>query len=460
MTPVQEQGLRHIESKAKGLLQLINTILELAKFSAGKMEIVMERFRVKTLVEDVASVVDALAAEKGLKITWEVDPEIIFSGDKSKFSQILGNLTTNAVKFTHQGGATVRVEPVPGQPIFRLVVQDTGIGIPPELIPTLFENFRQLDGSTTRRYGGTGLGLALVKKLVELMGGTIHVQSLVGKGSTFTVTLPYQVPESAVVVRPSHPQGSAPTRPVLLGISEDSRTMRVLSDALSGSGWAFAGAHGPEEGLALARDMHPAAVVVDASFKGRSGWDVLKQLRSETAFKTTPIIVACTPEERESCTTPGAEDYLLKPLERQDVLLKLEPFRPRPKTRVLVVDDDPSMVRLFEALLKKEGFQVGTAFDGGQALERMTADVPDVLFLDLMMPQMTGFDVLAEMIKKESFNQVRVFVMTAKDLSADETASLETRVDFIIQKGSKELSEILKVLRARLKNSVQTQPKP
>jgi signal transduction histidine kinase len=328
-----EKGLTAIESKAKGLLKTINNIIDLTSVSAKRDPLVFELCSVADIGREVVEAMAPVAVAKKLSLTLEAPQNLRLETDRTKVRQILVNLVDNGIKFTAAGHVIVRVNAADDQHV-RIEVEDTGIGIESANLPLLFQEFQQIDQSTTRPYGGTGLGLAVSERFVDLLGGTIAVESQPGKGSTFTVLLPGRRPDD-----------QNPPKPSVTPVIHADQGPRVL----------------------------------------------------------------------------------------------------------LVVDDDPGITRLFQNLLTREGYAVTTA-DGGQAaLTRMSTLKPDVLLLDLMMPDLNGFDVLASMAANPALEGVRVFIMTAKNLTQGERARLQSRAELIIQKGSKDLPEILALLNQNLK---------
>ena len=454
VVPKQEEGIKRIAVNAKNLLELINNILDLSKLSAGRMPLYIANCNVAELVKEVAETMDCLVRERKLTLTTAVPEGLVIKTDKTKLKQVLINLVGNAVKFTHEGEIAVRVEADPALGVVRLSVQDSGIGISESGIKQLFQEFNQLDASATREYGGTGLGLCISKKIVELSGGTISVTSTVGAGSTFTVTLPVEAAaelaaEPAVppvpVIAPAAPQ----SQKVMLSIDDDPEVLKLLADSIHGSDYSFVGAQTGQEGVALARQLLPHVITLDIMMPHLDGWSVLQILKNDPALQSIPVVIISIMENKALGYSLGATDYIVKPFNRKDLLAKLgRCHRPSP-SNVLVVDDDEAIASLLRDALNLQGFNVETASSKPDVIRKLQAK-PDVLFLDLMMPQIDGFEVLEHIRKDESLKNMRVFVMTAAHLTPEQTHFLEGRVEMIVQKGTRSSDEILTLLRQKL----------
>jgi signal transduction histidine kinase len=449
VTAGQAQGLKRVEANAKNLLDIINNILDYSKLAAGRMPVYWETCDVSALVAEVTETMESLSREKKLRLTAEAAPGLRVRTDKTKLKQVLINLVGNALKFTREGSVTVRAATV-GEEV-RLEVEDTGIGIPEKDIPLLFQEFKQLDASSTREFGGTGLGLSISKRLVELLGGRIEVESVPGKGATFRVVLPAAAGDAAAAVdKPAVVPADLAGRRVLLAIDDDPEVLLLLRENLQGTGYAFVGAQSADEGIALARQLRPCVITLDIMMPHRDGWSVLQALKNDRDLRSIPVIIVSIVENRQLGFSLGVTDYIVKPFNRQVLLEKLKNLENAPPKRVLVVDDDEFVTELFLEVLKERGYQVETVNDGKKAVERIIESKPDILFLDLMMPTVNGFDVLEAMDRDPALRKTRVFVITAKNLTAKETEYLEKRVELVVNKGSKSVGSIIDVLRERL----------
>jgi signal transduction histidine kinase len=324
ISPKQEQGLKRIETNAKNLLQLINNILDFSKLSAGRMLLYVEPCDLKEIAEEVQSAVEVLARERNLTFTVEIPASIPLRTDKTKLKQILINLIGNAIKFTHRGGVSLRGETLTGPSRVRIYVEDTGIGIKEEDVALLFEDFKQLDATATREYGGTGLGLSITKKLVELFGGAIRVQSTVGVGSSFIITLPMEpaVVESAPIPMPA--LDIPKDQKIVLSIDDDVEVLTLMSDTLQGTAYKSVGAQTGQEGLALAHQIRPHAITLDIMMPHMDGWSVLQILKSDPVLRDIPVFIVSFTENKALGFSLGVTDYLVKPLDRKEFIVKLD----------------------------------------------------------------------------------------------------------------------------------------
>jgi signal transduction histidine kinase/CheY-like chemotaxis protein len=503
--------LQRINSAGKHLLGLIDDILDLSKIEAGRMDLHLESFDVAELVRDVRAIVQPLV-EKNDNALVVACPDDIgeMTADLTKVRQTLFNLLSNAAKFTDHGTIALRVEreappPTPphgdgeggipgvagGFPLSTAVgrgpwglsglmvgspgggavtfaVTDTGIGMSEEQLGRLFEAFSQADPSTTRRYGGTGLGLAISKHFCQMMGGDIAVQSTPGHGSTFTVTLPAVVtaePEPALSATPvtaipiPRPSPLA-TGPVVLVIDDDPAARDLLTRYLQAEGFSVVTAATGDEGLRLARERRPVAITLDVLMPGVDGWSVLTTLKADPDLAEIPVVVVSILDDRGIGYALGATDYLTKPIDRDRLLAIVRRYRPDGLAApVLVIDDDPAARDMLRRTLEREGWPVEEAPDGRAGLAQVAARTPALILLDLMMPEMDGFDFLDELRRNDAWHELPVVVVTAKALSEHERQRLNGHVECIIQKSSQSRQELLAEIRdlvARVRRQSQT----
>jgi len=454
LTAKQEQGLRRISANSNNLLQLINNILDISKLSAGKMPLYLEDCSLNEVVLDVVEMMEALAREKNITLIFEKSPEVRMSTDKTRVKQILINLIGNAVKFTAKGGVAVSLEPAASGGI-DLVVTDTGIGMREENLKIIFEEFRQADASTTREYGGTGLGLAIVKKLAGLLGGEVSVKSSPGNGSRFSVHLPVKEPagvlEAGVTgLRDGAIEKDPAAQKLVLSIDDDPEVLRLLRDNLLGTGFKVVGAQNGDEGIALAKQLKPFAITLDILMPHRDGWSVLQALKSDPGTQSIPVIIVSIIENKTLGYSLGVSDYLLKPFDRKDLIERFRRLEFTQDKKVLVVDDDDGLNLLLQTMLRKEGYQVLSASGGGEAIQTIEREHPHIVLLDLMMPGVSGFEVLESIAANPALEDVEVVIVTAKSLTPEEIRDLQKRSRTIIEKGSKSLKEVISVVRAKL----------
>jgi signal transduction histidine kinase/CheY-like chemotaxis protein len=480
--------LQRIHAAAKHQLTLINDILDLSKIEAGKMSLFLEEFDVARLVAEVVSTVQPLVAERGNVLHVECLSSIgRLRSDLTKVRQILFNLLTNAAKFTEKGTITLRVgakgqnpgakgagppgdssaPPPPSQPprpaslVFE--VSDTGIGMTPEQVSRLFQPFSQADASTTRKYGGTGLGLVLVRRFCEMLGGEVSVRSELGKGSTFTFALPTETPtapgEQATPV-PAKPPAPAPapngksgTRgPVVLVIDDDPAARDLLQRALNRDGFAVTTAPGGFEGLELARKLRPAAVTLDVLMPAPDGWSVLAELKSDPGTADIPVVMTTIVDDPDRAFALGASEYLTKPLERERLSRVMARYRATAAVpqRVLLVEDDAATRDCLHHALEQAGWQIMEAHNGRVALEQVAAARPGLVLLDLLMPEMDGFDFIAAFRACPEHAGIPIIVITAKDLTAEDRQRLAGHVHRTLQKGGLSPRDVVREVRAAL----------
>jgi CheY-like chemotaxis protein len=448
-----KQILSRVEANATSLLELINNILDLSKLSADRMPVSLEMFALDELIKEVVEAMESLAHSKQLEVKCDVPAGFMVNADRTKIKQILINLTGNAVKFTPAGFVAISAKKGDEPGVVELRVQDTGIGIAEKDIPNLFQEFRQLDSSDRRRFKGTGLGLAISKKLVTLMNGSIQIETELNKGTTFVVRLPIL----SDAAKPSGASASAspaseirPDEKVILCVDDDPDLLKILSDSLIGTGFRFAGASNGEEGLAKARALRPYAITLDVMMPHMDGWSVFKALKQDPVLKDTPVYIVSIVDNKALGLSLGVSGYLLKPFNREDLLATLKIAAKPPVCQVLVVDDDPEVCTSFSQALVQNGYDVQTLSSGEQAIQRLKQVRPDILFLDLVMPKVSGFDVLETMGRDKGMDAVTVFVMSEKELTREESNYLEKRVALVLQKRSTDLASLLAAVKQKL----------
>jgi len=465
-----------IHSAGKHLLSLLNDILDISKIEAGKMDLFPTKFQVQTLLDELKQGIEPLVEKNGntLHIDWDNQIQTIAT-DHIKLRQCLLNLLSNASKFTHEGAITLRCisEKQDGEAFIRFSVSDTGIGIREKALEHLFEKFVQGDGSTTRKYGGTGLGLAITKQLIELMGGEIGVTSQLGKGSTFTILLPVGELEKyaeSVETFGVPAQGSQAGLPAVtqekqektvLVIDDDPAVLDLMTRFLTKEGFQVVSSSCGEEGLRIAEKLKPFAITLDVKMPGMDGWTVLSQLKKVPELVETPVIMMSIMEDYEKGYALGASEYLTKPIQRDLLFEVLMKYRPTVgEGQVLVVEDDQASRELLSGTLKKEGWHVREAFNGLEALETIKAAPPDLILLDLMMPEMDGFQFLERLRKQKLAEGVPVVVITAKDLTGQDRAKLSKSVDRILEKGGYVRERLLQEVRFLVQSHIKNKPLP
>ena len=440
--------LQKICGAGKHLLGVINDILDLSKIEAGKMDLYLERFEIAPMIQDVVTTIHPLVEKNANSFQVHCADDLgAMRADLTKVRQILFNLLSNSCKFTEQGTITLGVtrEMVGGADWVRFRVSDTGIGITPEQIGKLFQAFSQADSSTTRNYGGTGLGLVITKKFCQMMGGDITVESVPGQGSTFIISLPVEVVDPKAGRVPHSEESPATTLPLLEGVStalvidDDPTVHDLMHRFLSKEGVRMVTATDGEEGLRLAKELRPDMITLDVLMPGMDGWAVLTALKADPALADIPVIMLTIADEKNMGYTLGAADYLTKPVDWERLAVTLQKHRcAHPPCPMLIVEDDGDMRKMLRRRLEKEGWVVTEAANGRVADRR-----PELILLDLMMPEMDGFQFLEEVRKRQEWRSIPIVVVTAKDLSPEDSLRLTGYVKKILQKGAYSREELL-----------------
>ncbi|HET7024406.1 MAG TPA: response regulator [Gemmatimonadales bacterium] len=453
--------LEKIRSSGKHLLALINDVLDLSKVEAGKMELYLETFDVRSLVEEVKTTVRPLIVQKANTLEVTVAPELgPIRADLTKVRQMLLNLLSNASKFTEKGAIELRVSRAPattwpGHDVL-FSVHDHGIGMTPEQQGRLFEAFSQAEASTTRRFGGTGLGLAITRHFTEMMGGRIEVESTPGVGSTFTIRIPEDVEAAAAgTALPAATSSGAASAGRILVIDDESSVRTLMRRFLAREGFTVDEAASGAAGLALARETPPDAITLDVMMPGMDGWEVLAALKDDPALAGIPVIMLTIVDDKKLGYALGATEYLTKPIDREHLRRVLAPYRVGEAAgRVLVVEDDPPTAELVRRTLETEGWTVELARNGREGLARFDAAAPSLILLDLMMPEMNGFDFLEALRAPPRASDAPVIVVTAKDLTAEDHRRLNHHVSAVLQKGGYSRDELLSEIASRLGNRI------
>ena len=436
------EPLDRVQRAARHLLALINDILDLSKIEAGKMDLVLEHVSIATLIDDVVHTVESIASKNENKIVVKC-PDAIGSiyADQMRVRQALMNLVSNASKFTSKGTVTIaaaKKRTAAGEHV-EFAIMDTGIGMSPDHLAKLFQEFSQADSSTTRKYGGTGLGLAISRRFCQMMGGDISVQSELGHGSKFVITLPVQVGASDKSARTSEPPrlravGSSDFAPLILIVDDDATVREVIGRYLEREGFTFAEADGGRDGLRLARELSPAAITLDITMPDLDGWTVLAAIKGDPELADIPVILLTIVDEKNRGFALGASEYLVKPVDRDKLIRVLRQLSTLAGGRVLVVDDDEISRAGLRSALQQAGWQVAEADNGQIALTRLKEERPNAILLDLMMPEMDGFEFLDEVRRHEEWRDIPVIVITARDITSEDRARLNGRVESVVQK--------------------------
>ncbi len=457
--------LQKIGSAGKHLLALINDILDLSKIEAGKMELFLESFDLAAMIGEVATTIQPLVKTNANTLNVVLAPELgSMHADQTKVRQGLFNLLSNAVKFTRSGTITVDAgrERMDGREWIVFQVTDTGIGMSAEQLVKLFQDFTQADASTTRRFGGTGLGLALTRRFCQMMGGDVTVNSVAGGGSVFTIKLPAVVrnveepaadPGGAVaVLRDCTGTGEGEPLPpgtsYVLVIDDDPVQRELMQRFLGREGFHVIPASGGEEGLCLARQVKPAAITLDVMMPEMDGWSVLATLKEDPDLRDIPVIMVTMVDDPAAGIARGADDYATKPVNRGRLSRILKKYTcANPPCSVLVVDDDDAARARTRIILEKEGWKVTEARDGRVAMECMESERPVLILLDLVMPEMDGFEFADRVRRHPEWRSIPIVVVTSQELSGADRRRLNGYVETILQKAGDSPEALLNQVR-------------
>jgi hypothetical protein len=446
-TEKAQEPLHRVHRAGTHLLGLINQVLDLSKIEAGKLELNPEPVNLALLIEEVIGTARQLAEQNKNRLVVEVQDNLgPLTVDPMRLRQILLNLLSNACKFTKQGEITLRVV-VDGCNSIEFAVADTGIGMTVEQQAKLFEEFTQADSLTARRFGGTGLGLAISRRLARMMGGDVTVTSELGKGSVFTVRLPGGAETLARVA--TGPDGSrSPGADCVLVIDDDATARELIAENLKAEGFSVVTAAGGLEGLKLAKELRPIAITLDVMMPDLDGWAVLAALRQDAELTEIPVVMVTILDENRRGMALGAAGYLTKPVEREQLHRLLSRFRASARpTRVLLVEDDPVQRDRMGTWLECQQRLVQEANNGREALARLQEGKPDVILLDLMMPEMDGFEVVAALQKEADWRDIPVIVITSLDLDSKDRERLNTGVQFVLVKETFRPAELVERVR-------------
>ncbi len=453
----QEAYIRDIRDSGRHLLELINEILDLSRIEAGRMELEVGPLSLPELMEHGLAMIRERATQHRITVSLDVAPEVgIVWGDELKLKQVVLNLLTNAVKFTPDGGTVEATATVVGAEA-RVTVRDTGIGIAEDEQERIFEAFQRGGRSPQASAEGTGLGLTLSKQIVELHGGQLWMTSRLGGGSTFGFSIPVRTPP----VQPQDaPDGESSEEPLgtdkppmpetVLVVEDDRHSAELLALYLEGAGYRTALARDGVQGLELAQRLRPSAVVLDIVLPKLDGWDLLARLKADAATASCPVVIVSMLDQRGKGFALGAADYLVKPVDRDEMLGALarciqgESDRPT----VLVIDDDARDRRLIADTLEAEGYSVLGADDGEEGLELVRREHPAVVLLDLLMPGLDGFAVVERLRADPSTAAVPIVVLTAKDLRREDRERLAGRISFLAEKGAFGRGELIELVRS------------
>ena len=444
--------LEIILRNGKNLLSLINDILDLSKIEAGKMDVTPKIFSLSDLIETVMERLEPVANEKGIGIHGEIPRDLPrIESDEIRVHQALQNIMGNAVKFTQQG--EVKVSARFDDVLVHVEIADTGIGISPDDLPHIFDEFRQVDGTTARSYEGTGLGLAIAYKGARMLGGDLSVKSTPGEGSTFTLTLPIRwqgLIMPAVETFPKTDAAAEPSQRTILVVDDEPRALTLISNYLSKEGYRVLTATSGKEALSIARKHRPFAITLDIIMPEMDGWEVLQALKNHPETSGIPVIIISVSDDRETGVALGAVGFINKPVDREHLISEIHRIDGIAPRTILVAEDN-SMERLDIArMISEAGMRTVLAENGRECMERLRESPPDVLVLDLVMPEMDGFQVLEQIQGDPLTRPLPVIVVTAKDLTEKEREKLSGNVSTVLAKSDTTSKTLLQELRKLL----------
>jgi signal transduction histidine kinase/DNA-binding response OmpR family regulator len=435
--------LEQIHSSGKHLLGLINDILDLSKVEAGQMELRLTKVSVAGVIDQVAATAEPLAAHKHITLQLETRGIGQIVADEGKLKQMILNLVSNAIKFTPDGG-TVIIAANQAADRMRISVSDTGIGIAEKDIKRIFTEFQQVDSGANRTQQGTGLGLALTRSFAALHGGEVRVESELGKGSLFTIDLPIDAHQNRVSGTPvggvTEVAGHL-SLPLVLIVEDDPAAAELLARQIARGGFRTKVARTGTEALTMVHELKPDAITIDVLLPDIDGWEILKRLRADQMTNEMPAILVTVVDNRELGAALGANDYFVKPVDAKELVKRLSTFdfkqhvAGRP-TRILVVDDQAANRDWLKNVLEPAGFKVILAKGGREGIELARSRQPDLVMLDLVMPDVDGFDVVAALGENAMTSAIPIMIVTAKQLTEADVAQLTGHVATIVERGA------------------------
>ncbi len=452
--------MKNINESGKHLQGLINDILDLSKIEAGKMELHVEAYPISYFTESVTRVMQSLVQQKNISLVFDISPEIDqLVVDQTRFKQILVNLVSNAVKYSNpQGLVTVTMHRFINE--IEISVKDEGIGIKPEDLPKLFHAFQQGKNAHGAKEG-TGLGLVITKRLVELHGGQISVQSDWGKGTTFKFRIPMvvagEVVDSAdqlLRVVSDQPVATADgEKPLVLIIEDNVQASQLIQMYLQEAGYRTDVARDGSEGIEKAKRLKPHIITLDMIMPIKDGWQVLKELKRHPICKDIPIIIISITDEKKLGFSMGAIDYFVKPVNREELIkaiqkvpVKTNAHKAHPK--VLIIDDDKTAAELIQVILESEGYEVLKGMNGKEGVKLAASESPDLIILDLIMPDISGFNVAYQLKQQQSTRNVPIIILTSMEIDEETREQMQGFISTIMSKSRFTKKDLLREINA------------
>lgn len=455
--------MKNIHISGQHLQQLINDILDLSKIEAGKMELEIQGFPVSYFIDSLTRVLQKEIDNKNIKLIFNIASEIDqLYVDQTRFKQILVNLVSNAIKYSHPNGKVeLGIKRVENE--IEIYVKDEGIGIKPEDIPKLFKPFYQTRSTFVKE--GTGLGLAITKKLVELHGGEIKVDSEINKGTTFTIRIPMvlgienmlmsenNLKELETLTDEIEDQTSKKDKPLVLIIEDNQQAIQLLEMYLNDAGYRTEVAQNGVEGIEKAKKLKPDIITLDLLLPMKNGWQVMKDLKSHPICKNIPIIIISITDEKKLGFSLGAVDYFVKPVNKEELLetMKKIPIKKNTKRvhpKILVIDDDPTAIELIELILESEGYEVVKSYGGKEGIDVVIKEKPDLVILDLIMPEVSGFNIAYQMRQNPETKNIPIIILTSMEIDPETREKMESFVTTIISKQKFTKKDLLKEINS------------
>ncbi len=452
--------LQKIQGAGKHLLGLINDILDLSKIEAGRMDIYLEQVFLSRLVDEVKTIIEPMVVKNGNKLVIDLPKDIgSLRTDLTKLKQSLINLLSNAAKFTKQGNVTLRLSRTAddaGVSCVTFAISDSGIGMNEEQLGRLFQAFTQADSSTTRNFGGTGLGLTITKHFCAMLGGSIDVTSKAGEGSTFTIVLPDQTKHSAASAAIDElnaeraGEAVSPSAMTVLVVDDDPTVHEVLVATLGKEGYRLTHAADGAEAIAMMRKSRPDVVTLDVMMPKMDGWSVLGVMKSDPELENIPVIMLTIVDDRNLGFSLGASEFMTKPIDRNKLIALLRKFAPSlPDALVLIVDDDADTRHVIKSTVEGEGLRTAEAANGRIALDWLDRNAqPSLVLLDIMMPELDGFEFLERIRERPALKQLPIVVLTAKELTENERNFLAERTILVLSKSAQPIGTLGAALAA------------
>lgn len=453
LTPEEKNYLEIIERNGKLLLSLINDILDLSRIEAGKMDLSIREISMKEITENVVAGLKPLCNNKGITIGYSFPEELPrIQSDEKKVYQIIQNLAGNAVKFTGKGGVTITGKSTPAE--IELTISDTGIGIAGKDLPGIFDEFRQVDGSSSRSYEGSGLGLAIARRLANLLGGNIYAESEPGKGSQFHLVLPIRYEGSQAATEVTALQGSIPAQTqkrTILIVDDEPAVVQLIATTLTRQGFHTVACPNSRMAVEMAEKHQPFAITLDVLMPEIDGWEVLQNLKKNQKTSHIPVIMISVSPDKDTGFALGAVGYLMKPVRPETLLREVTRLNLKERPTIMVVDDNLIERSEMAHIIRQKNFTILEAENGLQCLQMLKNQLPDLILLDLMMPIMDGFELLDRVRLDPRTRNIPVIIVTARDLSSEEKDALQGKVSSLLVKGTFDADRVLLELTTLVK---------